>query len=591
VACVRGHWARAAFAVLALCALVQTARAVATINDPASFLDQTEQVRTSDHARFIRMLAQAHVEATALGPRERWHLRYLDAWETSYRGDYGKSEGMLREVIDRSGDPVLIAKASALLMSNLGISGRYQEAYVLANQLAADLPQAKDRLARFTVLANLSQALSFAGQYDLAIGYARMMEDTLPPGETLCNPLSMEAAALNKAGRLKSSSPELKRAIDTCMAAGQPVFANTLWLVKCDLYLTEGQPAEALALLQQIAPAIRANRYYAHTVTSQVELAKAYEKLGDQAKARQAALAAVTIGKSGDVGIWLQEAYELLYRVEKSRGNSAAALAYFELAVAERKAALDDVGARAQAYQRVQQQVLTRELETEALSRQNSILKLQQALATKAAETSRLYNLLLLVIIGSIGLWMFRLKRSQLRFKRLSRLDGLTGILNHQHFIAQAERALQHLDKSVGHACLIVLDLDHFKLINDTHGHAMGDTVLKRAVAACQQQLRPTDLFGRLGGEEFGILLYDCSREQGMDIANRIRAAILEAPVVNDGNDITVSASVGLASTATSGYGVQRLCREADAALYRAKRAGRNCVMGDVEVASALAHA
>jgi diguanylate cyclase (GGDEF)-like protein len=98
-------------------------------------------------------------------------------------------------------------------------------------------------------------------------------------------------------------------------------------------------------------------------------------------------------------------------------------------------------------------------------------------------------------------------------------------------------------------------------------------------------------LFGRLGGEEFGILLHECSRLQGMEIANRIRAAIAGTQIVKDGCAVSISASMGLASTDTAGYGLQRLCVKADAALYRAKRAGRNLVMCDVEVAGNLAQA
>jgi diguanylate cyclase (GGDEF)-like protein len=97
--------------------------------------------------------------------------------------------------------------------------------------------------------------------------------------------------------------------------------------------------------------------------------------------------------------------------------------------------------------------------------------------------------------------------------------------------------------------------------------------------------LRPTDVFGRLGGEEFGILLHDCSREQGMEVANRIRTAIEAAPMEWLAHRVPVSASVGLTSTDTSGYELQRLCVEADAALYRAKRAGRNRVIADTEEA------
>lgn len=577
------HYRRAwpALGSLLLCVLVQIGHATSGIPDPESFLNQAEQIRTSDHSRFVQMLEQVHREETRLTPGERWHIRYLDAWQTAFQGDYAKANIQLQNVIDRSGDLALVAKASALLMGNLGAGRRYEEAFVLANRLVTDLPQIRDSLARFLVLANLSQSLTLAGQHDLAIKYARMMEGDIPPGETLCNPLTRQVTALYNSKRLTSSSLELKRGIKTCVAAGQPVYAETMWLIMSDLYRQENQPGKSLSLLRQIASGIHANKYFSHMLGLQVEFAQTYWKLGDSDDARKAALTAVAMSNPDDINEWLRDVYKILYEIEKKQGNATAALAYYEHFVVQDKGYLDDLSARALAYQVVQQQILAKKLETEELSKQNSMLRLQQALDAKAVETSRLYIVLLLVTLAFIVLWLFRLKRSQLRFMRLSHRDGLTGILNHQHFINEARRTLHLLERRHGHACLISIDLDHFKQVNDTHGHAMGDAVLKRAVAVCQQHLRPTDLFGRLGGEEFGILLHECSRDQGLDIADRIRIAIGTTPVEKDGHGILISASVGLASTDTSGYGLQRLCKEADAALYRAKRAGRNRVMAD----------
>ena len=105
-----------------------------------------------------------------------------------------------------------------------------------------------------------------------------------------------------------------------------------------------------------------------------------------------------------------------------------------------------------------------------------------------------------------------------------------------------------------------------------------------RRPASCQQHLRPNALFGRLGGgEEFGILLHECSRELGLEIAERIRVAIGTPPTGQDGHGVAISASVGLAATGIRGYGLQRLCKEADAALYRAKRTGRNRVVAGAD--------
>ncbi|WP_229792727.1 GGDEF domain-containing protein [Rhodanobacter panaciterrae] len=555
----------------------------AKISDASAFLDQTESLRIKDHRQFIQRLEQIHRESPTLSTADQWHLRYLDALESSLDGKYVAAEQPLRDVIDHSGDPMLAAKASALLMNNLAVGRRYEDAFKLTQQLTIDLPRIQDKTVRLQVLGYLSQVLNLAGQTDLAIKYAHMMEDAVPPGMTSCYPRSKLVAALWNAKRLTSSSPELKQAIDTCEASRQPIVATAMQLILGTLHLEEHQPAKTLSLLDQIAPGIQVNHYYPHTLSAQVQRAQAYEQLGKDEDARKAALAAVAMASPDDINDYLKDAYEVLYRVAKRHGNTTSALAYYEHYVAQDKGSLDDATAQALAYQTVQQQVLTHKLETEELGKQNSILRLQQALDTKAVETSRLYIILLLAAFGFIVLWLYRLKRSQLGFKRLSHHDSLTGIFNHQHFIGEAERVLNVLQKKFGHACLVSIDLDHFKQVNDTHGHAMGDAVLRRTVAVCQQQLRPADLFGRLGGEEFGILLHECSREQGMDIANRIRIAIGASPMEKDGDVISISASVGLASTDTSGYQLQRLCMEADAALYRAKRAGRNRVIADTE--------
>jgi diguanylate cyclase (GGDEF)-like protein len=113
----------------------------------------------------------------------------------------------------------------------------------------------------------------------------------------------------------------------------------------------------------------------------------------------------------------------------------------------------------------------------------------------------------------------------------------------------------------------------------------VGDAALKHAVAICKGQLRKADLLGRLGGEEFGMLLMDTPRLQGSVVAERIRLALSGSPLLMDGVVISFSASIGLACTDTTGYDLQRLCRAADAALYRAKRSGRNrvAIEGDAD--------
>lgn len=516
-------------------------------------------------------------------------MRYFDAWEAMFEGDYAKSETQVNEIIQQSGDAALQTKASALLLTNLALNRRYEEAFALANRLTTTLPSVTDPLARSMLLSNLSQMLNLAGQTDLAVKYADMAENSIPPGETACHPATIKAAALYNGKRLTSSSPELQHAIDVCTAARQPVGANSSLLLMGSLFLDEGQPQKTMALLNRISPSIRISHYFPQEESAQLQWAQSYAKIGNDDEAKKAALAVVAMNGPNDISEWLKEAYEVLYQVEKRRGNTAAALSYYEHFVAQDKGYLNDISVRSLAYEVSQQHQMVQNLATEGLSKQNRILRLQQSLDANTVATSRLYITLLLVIVASIGLLLFRVKRSQLRFKKMSSLDGLTGILNHQHFMSEAERVLRIQEKKLGSACLISIDLDHFKQVNDTHGHAMGDVVLKRTVAILKQFLRPIDLFGRLGGEEFAILLIGCSSSQAVATADRLRVAIEATPVEDDGRVVSLSASVGVASTDRCGYELQRLCREADAALYRAKRAGRNRVIADSENDTATA--
>ena len=565
------------------CVLASTSYgAPSKVTQPGAFLDEAESMRIKDHERFVQLLAQIHSESPTLTPEERWHLKYLDAYEASLEGNFAAAEMPLRDVIDHSGNPALAAKASSALLTNLAASHRYEEAFTLAHQLTSELPHIQDQSARFAALGTLSQMLNLAGQHDLAVKYAHMMESSTPPGTSICQPLLKMMAALYSAKQLKSSDQELRRTIDTCQSAKEPIVAAAAELILTNLYLEENQPSRALKLLNRITPGILVNHYFPHTLSAQVQRARAYEQLNRDEEARQAALAAVAFANPGDINDSLRDAYSVLYRLAKRHGNLVSALSYYEHYVRQDKRALDDAAAQAMAYQVVQQQVLTRRLESEALAKQNGLLKLQQALDAKAVETSRLYIALLLIGLAAIALWLFRTMRSQRRFKRMATRDGLTGIHNHQHFMAECDRRLRALQKRPGHACLVWIDLDHFKQINDTHGHAIGDAALKHSVAICQHQLRPGDLLGRLGGEEFGILLGDCPRDQAIAIADRIRLAIETHPMVLDGAVVSISASIGVASTTSSGHELQTLCRDADAALYRAKRAGRNRVVADV---------
>ncbi|HET6432487.1 GGDEF domain-containing protein [Dyella sp.] len=552
-----------------------------TSGDPAPLFERAEPLKSADNAAFRALVAKLDAEQAALSPLQRWHLRYLHAWQKDYDGDIAGATALLLSIVNDSGDVTLRFRATATLINILAVTHHYEEAYERLNELVAQLPQIDDAAARFQGLGEASQLLTAAGQYDLALDYARAMLVTVPPGEGVCRARFWALHARFKSGVAKSSDPEFEQLIDTCERGGQPLFAHAVRADIADMYLREGAPAKAVALLRKHYDKLTRLRYGALISQVDVVLARGYLDLGKLDIAQSYASDALRLSDRSQFTQPLSTAYEVLYAVALRQADYHAALQWHEKYMAADKGYLNDVSARALAYQRVKQQVAARKQQIDALNNQNKILQLQQALDRKAVQASRLSIVLLLTILASIGFWLYRLRRSQKRFMRMARHDGLTGIFNRQHFVEQAERLLASARREGLPVCLVLLDLDHFKRINDTHGHAVGDLVLKRAVGMCHDQLRKHDIFGRLGGEEFGILLPGTSLARVGRRAEAIRQTIASTSPEEDTAGVTVSASLGVASTEQAGYDLRQLMADADDALYRAKDAGRNRVVLD----------
>ncbi|NDY91062.1 GGDEF domain-containing protein [Ideonella livida] len=174
-------------------------------------------------------------------------------------------------------------------------------------------------------------------------------------------------------------------------------------------------------------------------------------------------------------------------------------------------------------------------------------------------------------------------ERAQLitQLSQLSNTDGLTGLLNRRAFFEQAERELATAQRHGFHLSVVLLDVDHFKAINDSYGHGVGDEALRAVASTLAAQIRTGDLAARYGGEEFVLLLGHCDAAQAFKSAERLREAVSQLRVADPlGGAFALTASLGVASTGQHGLELQHLLSVADAAMYRAKRTGRNRVAG-----------
>lgn len=164
------------------------------------------------------------------------------------------------------------------------------------------------------------------------------------------------------------------------------------------------------------------------------------------------------------------------------------------------------------------------------------------------------------------------------RLRDLAMTDALTGAANRRAFLAAAEREYARARRYRLPLAVVAIDIDHFKRINDTFGHAAGDVALQALAATCDDQIRASDYFGRLGGEEFAILLPETDREPAMALAERLRVCVAALRVTAEDAVITMTSSFGVAMLAPGDAEASNLLRRADEALYAAKHGGRNRV-------------
>lgn len=157
--------------------------------------------------------------------------------------------------------------------------------------------------------------------------------------------------------------------------------------------------------------------------------------------------------------------------------------------------------------------------------------------------------------------------------------DSLTDALTRRAFKREADQLISTALRHQHNLSCVVLDIDHFKSVNDMYGHATGDEVLRAVATICKASLRTGDLFGRLGGEEFAIVLPHVDREGATTVAEKLRTAISSQPIDCDCGPLKVTASFGISALSSVTKGIETLLVQADAAMYHAKHKGRNqCV-------------
>jgi len=201
-----------------------------------------------------------------------------------------------------------------------------------------------------------------------------------------------------------------------------------------------------------------------------------------------------------------------------------------------------------------------------------------------SADNSRtlidLLNMVLcaVLMLAFIHLYEVRREEAEQRLADMAQTDALTGLANRSSFQSTLARTIAECERNGTGFALVIMDIDHFKMVNDTMGHEAGDLVLSSIGRCLRERLRSTDFVARLGGEEFGVILRDVRPGMAYDLMDELRQRIASRELAYGDASIRVTACFGIAQWPDNGRDAETLFRVADRCLYRGKRAGRNCV-------------
>jgi diguanylate cyclase (GGDEF)-like protein len=503
-----------------------------------------------------------------------------------------------------------------LTLAALSIQGKYNEVLELARSLDE---RTTDLETRAWLFYYESDAYSNIGKYELAlismnkgivllpsVVRSNSKVSILQAAVTLLNSLHAYEESLRYVDRIIEVGAKDRNEFANCIGLANKVEINFLLdnkktahsLVPEAIRICDASDSQYISFIVKILSAIdlvnsndenirenigfllhdvsEANAKSDYVTKLEEAVARSYFRKTNLEQAEYYGLRAYNRAKSQNVTSLMEISSETMARITRAQGRLSSSIDYFDISLALKKKVLDEQLQKNIAYQRVKFDAQDKANQLRLLEQENKLLTTERQL-----ELGKSQNLLLLVSLSFILLTILgsslrnTLKQKDI-FRASSQIDGMTQISNRAHFVTMATLQFKQPGEPVS---VVVFDMDNFKKINDEFGHASGDWVLKAVSASVRALLRKTDIFGRLGGEEFGICLQGLSENDVLTLVERCRAAIAAIDTQDSGHAFAISASMGIATRGNHGLiDFEETLAAADRALYVSKTGGRNRV-------------
>ncbi len=513
-----------------------------------------------------------------LTPNQQQYFLFLKGYKAQVTGEHDEAIKLYRQGLT-IGNSVDLKYRTLLMLSNVmsvkqnitaSFSYLFQASELVERVSNPDLkPQAKiQAIASYMTLKLYQETLTISQE----------LLDTNIEGIPRCKALFYKNYSTLELTPEKVQISELQAGIDYCKKHDQPVVALFGQMLVAKHYLFKNEFSEAESILELNIDAVEKTRFvhlvgYYYVLLSQAQFSS--NKMEQAGKTIDKLLNMQNISASSEPMV---NALKLKAEIEENLGNIENALAFYKQHIVADNSFRNTLSLQQAAYHLANNEILNKNQQIALLEKNNTLLTLKNELSTEENNNKKLFIALLIIILAFLSYFAFKAFRNTNIYRKIAENDSLVEISNRYYFTKTVSGLLASSKMSNRTDAFIIFDLDWFKQVNDQYGHLTGDWVLKAIVEHCRQFVRNVDIFGRIGGEEFGLFLPACTAEKAALLAEILRDVIENIDCSGSGHPIKTSASFGVTCTDRSGYELRQLFRDADIALYLSKNQGRNKV-------------
>lgn len=513
--------------------------------------------------------------------QQRVRIKLLEARNQALAGEYREGLDALTRLSEL--DPAPRHQLRSLeLCANLSMQiSEYVEAFKCLNDAMAMQAEVDDPELQAGVFGLAAYWNSQLGDREKGLRYGkRTLELARQTGSLREECVAHEklGQAYELAGRLEEAISTYREGLPKCRNGGDPLYTGVIQILLGRALHKSDQLEAAEHWLQRGIDATRSAGFHDGVLDGLVNYGSLLFDLGRLEEAE--ALLSKTVETVRNRERWesLADGYRILARIAKRHGDIESAYERLDRHLEVREKLLSTERARLIAFHEVQFDTLAHEQQIASLEEQARISRLESVNRKQRRQLLWVSYALAAFLLLVLGLLLAHATRERRHYRKLSTLDSLTQLHNHTSFFSEGDRILNGCQSRRQPATLILCDIDYFKQINDLHGHQAGDRVLVKLASRLRNSFVENSVVGRIGGEEFGIMLGGMNVDAALRQVEALRANI--ETVRSKDTDINFTLSFGLAE-AREGETFQRLRERADRAMYRAKSAGRDNVVVD----------